>query len=173
MTRFARRRDRFDDLLRRHRPTARPDFVSGLAAHVARRPERTDRRAGFRLGLALVATLSMLGAFGAVGGIGYAASAAKTVAQAVTPVAKAVKAAPAPPPPPAPQPAAAVKGSDKTSEKGGDSKGAKGGNKGGGDEEDDDNPSHDQYKPGKGCGDDNHVHAKENECKAEKPKKEK
>jgi hypothetical protein len=172
MTRFARRRDRLDDLLRRHRPTARPDFVSGLAAHVARRPERTGRRAGFRLGLALVATLSMLGAFGAVGGIGYAASAAKTVAKAVTPVAQAVKAAPAPPPP-APQLAAAAKSSDKKSD-GGDNKGDKGGKKGGDDEDDDDdNPSHDQYKPGKGCGDDNHVHAKENECKDKKPKKEK
>jgi hypothetical protein len=26
-------------------------------------------------------------------------------------------------------------------------------------------PSQDQYKPGKGCGDKNHVHERENECK--------
>jgi hypothetical protein len=26
-------------------------------------------------------------------------------------------------------------------------------------------PGHSQYKPGKGCGDKNHVHARENECK--------
>jgi hypothetical protein len=27
------------------------------------------------------------------------------------------------------------------------------------------NPANDQYKPGKGCGDQNHVHERENECK--------
>jgi hypothetical protein len=35
----------------------------------------------------------------------------------------------------------------------------------GDEEDDDDEPAKDQYKPGKGCGDKNHVHAKENECK--------
>ena len=35
----------------------------------------------------------------------------------------------------------------------------------GDDEGDDDDAEHDQYKPGKGCGDKNHVHERENECK--------
>lgn len=36
-----------------------------------------------------------------------------------------------------------------------------------------DTPGEDQYKPGKGCGDKNHVHFKEGECKEKKEKKEK
>ncbi|MFY9578220.1 MAG: hypothetical protein WAQ33_02745 [Gaiellaceae bacterium] len=31
--------------------------------------------------------------------------------------------------------------------------------------ENDDNGKDDEYKPGKGCGDKNHVHAREDECK--------
>jgi hypothetical protein len=27
------------------------------------------------------------------------------------------------------------------------------------------NPTFDQYRPGKGCGDKNHIHSRENECK--------
>jgi hypothetical protein len=149
MIAFPGRRDDVDRLLRTARPEPRRDFADALAAHVSRaaRPER--RSATSRLGLALVATAAMLGAFGAAGGAGYAASAAKTVAKAANPVAivNHVLAAPKRAPAKIPHRTRAV--SAVTA---------------------DDAPSDDQYKPGKGCGDKNHVHARENECKPPKPK---
>jgi hypothetical protein len=151
---FPGRRDEVDRLLRAARPRARREFVAGLGAHVARASREEPRRASSRLGLALVATAAMLAAFGAAGGAGYAASAAKTVAKAADPVAivSHVLAAPKSTPAQAHRIVRAVSAAKTASD------------------DDDDKPSDDQYKPGKGCGDKNHVHARENECKPPKPK---
>jgi hypothetical protein len=101
--------------------------------------ERVDvrRPANPRPGLVRAAVVTAVAAalFGVSGGLGYASSAVSSVASAVVSLAPAA----------APTPAAAAQPQDAA--------------------DDEDGPAKDQYKPGKGCGDDNHVHARENECK--------
>jgi hypothetical protein len=88
-----------------------------------------------RTALAAALTVAMLSVFAAFGGIGYASSAAKDAIQ-VTKVGKLVGIS-----------------SDNSSQSQVQSNGTE------------NNPTEGQYRPGKGCGDKNHVHLRENECK--------
>jgi hypothetical protein len=135
-------RNRLEDQLRAARPQPRRDFVDGLAHRVA-----ADTPSPLFGRVLRAAAVTAVGAalFGATGGLGYASSAASSVAHAAKPVeglVRAVVASPKAPPHAAPARFAAQH-----------------------EDEDDRSPSHDQYKPGKGCGDKNHVHAREDECK--------
>lgn len=152
MSIFRRRPDDLETLLRGSRPQPRDDFVAGLAAHVER---RTPARGGLGRRLALVAavTAAIAAVFGAFGGLGYAASAAAHAVTSAKPVRAVFELTPS-----------RSLQSSKEHGKNDDKDGQKD-ERGKGGKDDDDNPSHDQYKPGKGCGDKNHVHARENECK--------
>ena len=137
MRRF-RRHSEFRDLerqLRSRRSEPRQEFLSALADSLSARTGATGI-GRLRVALAASLTLVLLAAFAAFGGMGYAASAASQQAKQIVQVSKA---------------AVGVNTSSR-------SKGpsvAKSPNK----------PDQDQYKPGKGCGDKNHIHERENECK--------
>lgn len=126
--------------LRRYRPEPRPAFLTGLLADLqvqSRRP-RIARRAA----LVTVLTVAMLSLFATFGGIGYASSAA-TSAFHVSKLGQLVGIS---------HTSHAVKTPNaplKTS------KVVSGTNPIFGD----------QYRPGKGCGDRNHIHLREDECK--------
>jgi hypothetical protein len=146
--RFGRktRETELEALLRSARPRPSRELTDMLTTYVARAPARSGRGFPARLAVAVVLSAAMLSAVTALVGVGYAASApqaavAAVVAAVTAPVSSAPAAAPAP----------AVTASSQSQE--------------GNEEDDDDEPAKDQYKPGKGCGDKNHVHAKENECK--------
>jgi hypothetical protein len=150
--------------LQRDRPEPDGVLVASVLDRIAAAAPTRSRRATLRPRLALSVGLSllMLVALSAVGGLGVAAAASKNVVAAV-----AKAASPPPPPaPPAPAPAKAHdegKGNAKQEDSHGD-KAAKAPKDEHADE-DDDSPAKDQYKPGKGCGDQNHVHFREGECK--------
>jgi hypothetical protein len=126
--------------LRRYRPEPRPAFLTSLLADLheqSRRPKIVRRAA-----LVTALTVVMLAAFAAFGGIGYASSAATSAFQ-VSKLGKLV-------------------GISNTSHgvkaKHSPVKTSKAVTA--------DNPIFgDQYRPGKGCGDKNHIHLRENECK--------
>ena len=141
MTIFRRNRDELETRLRAARPEPREAFVHALVDHVSRHP-RPRRPLAPRLALALAVTAAIAAVFGAFGGLGYAASAAAHAVAKANPVAIVHHASPIRTL--SAQPNAAGKGKD---------------------DDDEASPSKDQYKPGKGCGDKNHVHARENECK--------
>lgn len=176
---------RLEAELRRARPQASDDLVARLVAAVeASAPRRLGPRrlvAGFAL------TLVFVVAAGSLGGIGQAANAAGKAVAAVTTAAS-----------PAPTKVTICHATGSSSNPyvtitvssnglnghnrhSGDivpsnsacrQKPPKGGGGGGGngddDDDDDDEPGDDQYKPGKGCGDKNHVHFKEGKCKKKK-----
>src|SRR6476660_232002 len=136
---FRKRQDqRMEDRLRGLSAEPRDDFVRSLATEVRSSRVRTAMRSR-RVLAAVVTSGLMLIPFAAFGGVGYASQAAKSAAQSVS---------------------GGNKGNDNA---GGDNTGNGNGgdsNKGNGNKPDDD-----QYKPGKGCGDKNHEHERENECK--------
>ena len=169
---------RLEAELRRARPQASEDLVARLVAAVeASAPRRLGPR---RLAAGFALTLVFVVAAGSLGGIGHAANAALKAAAAVTTAAS-----------PAPtkvtichatgsssNPYVTItvssNGLDGHNRHAGDivpsndacrQKPPKGGGGGG---DDDDEPGDDQYKPGKGCGDKNHVHFKEGKCKKQK-----
>jgi hypothetical protein len=124
--------------LRRYRPEARPVFLAALSddLHERMRRPRTVRRAA----LVTAFTVAVLSLFATFGGIGYASSAANGAFH-VSKIGRLVGISHS-------HPSRSVKVS-------GHSSAAQG-----------DNPVFgDQYRPGKGCGDKNHIHARENECK--------
>jgi hypothetical protein len=130
----------FEAELRRYRPEPRREFLATLEQDLHGQRSMghsfTIRRAAF----ATVLTAGMLTVFGSFGGIGYAASAVQSAFH-VSKVERLVGLShhlqsKAPP----------VRLNGQAS--GGAS-----------------SPSQDQYRPGKGCGDKNHVHLRENECK--------
>jgi hypothetical protein len=139
--------------LRKHRPEPRSAFVSALAAEVhgdtRHRPKLMPR-----LALAGALAVAMLTFFAVFGGAGYTASAVQSID--VSRLAQAVG-----------------KGNTGNGNSGNDNKGnnnAGNNNVGNGNQADNNKgnnngPDEDQYKPGKGCGDKNHVHLRENECK--------
>ncbi len=147
--------------LRRYRPEPSPAFLAALTKDLderIRRP-RTARRAA----LVTALTAGMLGAFAVFGGIGYASSAAHSAFHAsklerlvgVSHSSHSTKATP--------QSSSAKSGATSShSAKGGTIKLAQTQ----ADQAQGDNPIFgDQYRPGKGCGDKNHIHFRENECK--------
>jgi hypothetical protein len=135
-------RNRLEDELRAARAQPGRDFVDGLVHRIA---DDTSSPIFGRVLRAAAVSAAAAALFGVTGGLGYASSAASSVAHAAKPVAGLVRSvvvtrravAHA-----APVTFAAAK-----------------------EDADDDSPSHDQYKPGKGCGDKNHVHERDDECK--------
>ena len=125
--------------LRRHRPEPSRAFSARFQNEFGRmsvgRPPIARRAT-----LAAVFTVGMLTTFASFGGIGYAASTAQTAFHA-SKVERLVGVSHGSPSKASP----ASTGSQASAG--------------------DDNPSQDQYRPGKGCGDKNHIHLRENECK--------
>jgi hypothetical protein len=145
--------------LRKHRPEPRSQFLASLAADVSR---QRGNRIGARVALAGALSVAMLAIFAGLGGMGYAANAAQQVVK-VTNVANVVSFSNA-------------QNNNSNNEKGNGGNAyhaGNGGNGGNGDNGDnggnnghhDDDADDDEYKPGKGCGDKNHVHSRHNECK--------
>ena len=135
--------------LRRYRPVPRSAFVAALSEdlHARMRRPRTLRRAA----LVTALTVGMLTAFASLGGIGYASSAANSAFHAsklerlvgISHTSQSTKVS---------VHSGAVKSAPTQSLRANAAQG--------------DNPIFgDQYRPGKGCGDKNHIHLRENECK--------
>ena len=161
------------DELRARRPEPSTEFVRSLAQRVETDRRRVPRRS-FRPALAVAFTAMLVLAFGVFGGAGYASSMKQQVSKVVQVFESSHSTS---------APTVANNNSQSSNKSGGDhgkgggDNGGKGGGdnggKGGGDEGghhgggggDDDGGDDDQYKPGKGCGDNNHVHDKHNECK--------
>jgi len=146
---FRKRHDEgIEDRLRRLSAEPRDDFVRSLATDVRSSRVRTAMRSR-RVLAAVVTSGLMLIPFAAFGGIGYAAQAAKSAAQSVS--------------------GGGSQSSAKTNGQGN----AQGGSNTQSNVNSNSNsntpatntPDEDQYKPGKGCGDKNHEHERENECK--------
>ena len=146
---FRKRQDQgLEDRLRGLGAEPSDDFVRNLATEVRSSRVRTAMRSR-RVLAAVVTSGLMLIPFAAFGGIGYAAQAAKSAAQSVS--------------------GGGSQSSAKTNGQGN----AQGGSNTQGNVDSNSNsntpatntPDEDQYKPGKGCGDKNHEHDRENECK--------
>jgi hypothetical protein len=140
--------------LRRYRPEPRPAFLAALSEdlHERMRRPRIVRRAA----LVTALTIGMLTAFATFGGVGYASSAAHSAFH-VSKLGRLVGIS---------HPSHSLKVS-KVSRHSHPSKGAPAQPvQGQSDGAQGDNPVFgDQYRPGKGCGDKNHIHLRENECK--------
>ena len=141
---FRKRQDqRMEDRLRGLSAEPREDFVRSLATEVRSSRVRTAMRSR-RVLAAVVTSGLMLIPFAAFGGVGYAAQAAKSAAQSVS--------------------GGGSQSSAKTNGQGN----AQGGSNTQSNVNSNSNsntPDEDQYKPGKGCGDKNHEHSREDECK--------
>ena len=136
---FRKRQDQgLEDRLRGLSAEPRDDFVRTLATEVRSSRVRTAMRSR-RVLAAVVTSGLMLIPFAAFGGVGYAAQAAKSAAQSVS---------------------SGNKGNDNSGDNNKGNSNAGDNNKGNGN-----SPADDQYKPGKGCGDKNHEHEREDECK--------
>ena len=151
MTFFRKRQDQdagLEDRLRSLSGKPREDFVRNLGIEVraSRVPAPVRSR---RFVAALVTTALMAVPFVAFGGVHYAAAAAKGAAQAVSnsnASSNSNKAST----PAASTPASSNAASNNTASSNAASN---------------QTPADDQYKPGKGCGDKNHIHEREDECK--------
>ena len=121
--------------LRNYRPEPRPAFLAALTADVHERMRRPNLAR--RAALVTALTVAILAVFATFGGIGYTSSAA-TNAIKVSNIERLVGVS---------HHSQSNDSRDKVTQ-------------------DDRNPVFgDQYRPGKGCGDKNHVHFRENECK--------
>jgi hypothetical protein len=167
-----RRKSEFDELergLRASRPEPSDDLIRTVSSRFSRGPS-LRRLAAPRLAFAAALSALLLAAFGAFGGFGYASKAASGQITAFTNVKGKSSGN-----------GVAASSSNRSSnsrennnddddngdngddDDNGDNDNGDNGN--GDDDDDDDGPDDDQYKPGKGCGDKNHVHERENECK--------
>ena len=123
--------------LRRHRPEPRPAFLMALSNVLNERRRRP--KAARRVALVTALTVGMLTVFATFGGLGYAKSAANNAIQ-VSNIERLVGIS---------DHSQSANHSHPQVTQG-----------------DDQNPVFgDEYRPGKGCGDKNHVHFRENECK--------
>jgi hypothetical protein len=144
---FRKRQDReLEDRLRSLSAEPKDDFVRSLSTEIRKSRVHTAIRSR-RLVAALVTSALMLIPFVAFGGVTYAAAAAKSAVQSVV-------------------------NSDNKGGGGNNGGEAKGGTTQQGNNQQQGNngdnnkkPDDDQYKPGKGCGDKNHEHDRNNECK--------
>ena len=120
-------------------------------------PARRYRRL-LRPALAASSAALLIVAFGVFGGPGYAASAKHSAANVIHVFHAGADAT---------SQNAATNNADasKHDQRGGDDHGGRGDDDhGGGGGHGDDGDDDDQYRPGKGCGDDHHVHSRHNEC---------
>jgi hypothetical protein len=162
------REDALAGELRARRPEPRTGFVGSLAQRIEAERDRVHHRS-FRPAVAASFTVVLLVAIGAFGGAGYAASVQHQVSH-VANVFKIVDVANNPPavsqqataPSTSTQVATTNGHGDDGHHGGGGDDGHHGedGHHGGHGDGDDD----DQYRPGRGCGDKNHVHDRHNEC---------
>jgi hypothetical protein len=142
--------------LRKYRPEPRQAFLASLGAnlHERMRRPRVARRAALVTGV----TVGMLTVFAAFGGIGYASSAAGH-AMHVSNIERLVgitqngQSA---------QVSVNVSSSSRSEFRSNSRRAHENDDN---DNDDDNNESDDEYRPGKGCGDKNHVHSRHNECK--------
>jgi hypothetical protein len=154
---FRKRQDQgLEDRLRTLSAEPRDEFVRELSGHVRENRLRTTVRSR-RFVAALVTSGLMLIPFVAFGGVTYAAAAAKSAAQAVGNTGNGNSG-----------------DNNKGNNNSGDNNKGSGnsgnnnvGNNNAGDNNKGSNnsPADDQYRPGKGCGDKNHIHDREDECK--------
>ena len=121
--------------LRRHRPEPRPAFLAALSEGLNERTRRP--KSARRAALVSIVTVGMLAVFAAFGGIGYASSAADNAVQ-LSSIERLVGISPS-------TQSTDVPGSGTSSTGTG-------------------SPGGDQYRPGKGCGDQNHIHTGNNGC---------
>ena len=121
--------------LRRHRPEPRPAFLTALSDGLNERTRRP--KSARRAALVTILTVGMLTVFAAFGGIGYASSAADNAVQ-LSNLERLVGISPSTQSTDVP-----VSGTSSTGTS---------------------SPGGDQYRPGKGCGDKNHVHTGNNGC---------
>jgi hypothetical protein len=143
---FRKRNGELEDRLRGLSAEPTDEFVRGLSTEIraSRVPAVVRSR---RFVAALVTSALMLVPFVAFGGVHYAAAAAKGAAQAVSNTGN---------------------GNSGNGNKGNNNAGNNNvGNNNVGDNNKGNNnsPADDEYRPGKGCGDKNHIHERENECK--------
>jgi hypothetical protein len=163
--RFFRKQDqRLEDRLRSLSAEPREEFVRDLAGSIRSSRARTPLLSRRVLVTALTSA-ALLIPFAAFGGIGYAAQAAKGAAQSVSKSDNKGQSNNNN------QGNSNFSGSNKNDNRGDD----RGGNNNGGHGDDEHGDGHhgkpddDQYKPGKGCGDKNHEHEREHECKKPPP----
>jgi hypothetical protein len=121
--------------LRRHRPEPRPAFLAALSNELR---DRTRRPKARRAALVTILTVGMLTVFATFGGIGYASSAADNAIH-LSKIERLVGISEST--------QSTVVPADGTSSTGTDSSGD------------------DEYRPGKGCGDPNHIHSGNDDCK--------
>src|SRR4051812_30327157 len=146
---FRKRQDQgLEDRLRGLSGEPSDDFVRSLATEVRSSRVRTALRSRRVLATAVTTGL-MLIPFAAFGGIGYAAQAAKTAAQSVSGGGSQ----------------SSAKTNGQGNAQGGSSTQSNTNSNSNSNQAITNSPADDQYKPGKGCGDKNHVHEREDECK--------
>jgi hypothetical protein len=149
LTFFRKQQDpKLEDRLRSLSGEPSEDFVRTLTTEVRATRLRTTKRSR-RVLAAIVTSGFILIPFTAFGGIGYAAQAAKSAAQSVS-----------------------GGGSQSSAKTNGQGNGQGGSNTQSNINSNSNSntpatntPDEDQYKPGKGCGDKNHEHEREDECK--------
>ena len=129
--------------LRRYRPEPRREFLATLEQDLQAQRSVGRGRTIRRAGLATALSAGMVTVFASFGGVGYASSAAHSAFK-VSNVERLVGISH---PSQSKAPPARVGGQAPVAA---------------------DTPSQDQYRPGKGCGDRNHVHLRQNECKKAK-----
>jgi hypothetical protein len=142
--------------LRKYRPEPRPTFLGALTEDLQERMRRP--KAARRAALVAAVTVGMLTVFATFGGIGYASSAAGhaihiSKIEHLVGISQHSQSA---------QVSANVSSSSNHKEF---SSNTQRGNENDDNQGDDDNNGDDQYRPGKGCGDKNHIHSRHNECK--------
>jgi hypothetical protein len=149
LTFFRKQQDpKLEDRLRSLSGQPSDDFVRNLSTEVRANRLRSTVRS--RRVLAAVATTGLiLIPFGAFGGIGYAAQAAKSAAQSVSGGGSQSNA----------------KTNGQGNAQGGSSTQSNVNNNSNSNKPTTNTPDKDQYYPGKGCGDKNHEHEREDECK--------
>ena len=128
--------------LRKNRSEPRSAFVTALAAEVHGDTRR--RTLVPRLALAGALVVAIVTFFAVFGGVGYTTSAVQSIN--VSRLGQAV-------------------GQSNNSNNSNSNNNIQGNNNEGNNNDDNDGADDDEYKPGKGCGDKNHVHERENECK--------
>jgi hypothetical protein len=122
--------------LRKYRPEPGPTFLAALSEGLQERMRRP--KSARRAALVAALTVGMLTVFATFGGIGYASSAAGNAIH-ISKIEHLVGIS---------QHSQSAQGNENDNNQG-----------------DNDNQGEDQYRPGMGCGDKNHIHSRHNECK--------